>query len=321
MHARPAVVLALFAWVVGCEGPDVSSMPAPSVERPVTPSAPVPTVERDALTEVSEPVPSADAGTVTVGRHADALRVRFDAPSGFHAVTVHLENTSTRALLVEVPTGLYLVNANAGEQPLVTVESAQTTVAAGARASMTVATACADVHRDIPSATTSFSLGESPKAGVATFLQVYTTVHTQVTRVFAATGVNGPTVLSHESASVTRQMIVWKWYGAPDDAIARRLVDGYTSFGGDRALAQSYVATTSAEFERVVVLIDTNDTAGLQSYLGDAGARLAERAQALGAAAGDRAKQEWGRREERQKQVMDGAENGVKAVKDFWNSR
>ena len=306
MPVRGLAIVTLVAWGVGCEGPAAVSE-VPSVE----PAAPA----------VAPVANAAGAGAVTVGRHGDDVRVQFDAPTGFHAVTVHVENTSARALLVEVPTGLYLVNANAGEQPLVIVESAQTTLAAGARASMTVATACADVHRDIPSATTSFSLGESPKAGVATFLQVYATVHTQVTRVFTVTGVDGPSVLRHESASMTRQMIVWKWYGAPDDAITRRLVDGYTSFGGDRALAQSYVTTTSAEFERVVVLIDTNDTAGLERYLTDAGKRLAERAQALGAAAGDRAKEEWSRREERQKQVMDGAENGVKAVKDLWNSR
>lgn len=205
------------------------------------------------------------------------LRVSYVQPERFHAVHVKVTNLSGSAVQVRVPAGLYLDNSSPSEQPLVTVREEIQVVAAGATVKVRVATACADAKLGVPSRSARFRLGTSPKKGVATFLRVQATVEQIVVGTMVTLGKDSAAVSTEERASVARQLLIWKWYGAPDGAMANRLVEGYASFGGDRSKAIAFVSATSEGFGELMVKIDNGDTEGLKQ----AAKELASRATAL----------------------------------------
>ena len=313
-----AAMLCLTACATDTKTPvEQADVAPPETTEPVThtPSDPVATSVPSPAASSSSSVPE----VVVIGTNDAALQVRYGRPRRFHSVQVEVTNTSLATLEVEVPPGLYLVNARSNEQNLVTVATVRSTLAAGETTSLTVDTACAIAGLRAPSKTTSFTLGVSPKPGVATFLRSYAVMETQVTRAFAAVSDGKTTMAVAESQSVTRQMIVWKWYGAEDDAIVDRLVEGYDIFGGNPAFARLYVSRTSAEFGRVAVLIDAQDTEGLTMYATEAALRLSREAVELGGAARATTEEAWEQRDAHRQQAADGLKQGLDAARDFWN--
>jgi tRNA A-37 threonylcarbamoyl transferase component Bud32 len=249
------------------DGPDVA-LPTPralDAEGRVVPEPPAP-----APVAVPAPVPagtsSAPVSASSVSIDHSSLDVSYLEPDRFHSVTVRIRNVSTQTLEVEVPAGTYLRNANAKQQSLVTVESAQARLQPGAVTDVRVETACTNAGWKAPDRATTFTRQESPKAGVATFVRTYALYETSVVTILRAVNWGQDAVRFQESQTVTRQTVLWEWYGAEDDAMVTSLVEGFDFFAERPDLARAYVTTTSTTVERVVRLVDDRDEAALARW-------------------------------------------------------